>query len=146
MIPFTELRQLLSAGKRSLARAGRSLSRTSAVGIALGVALGLPAAYLALAIVDNLIGPLIGLFVGKPQFELNSFTIDSSEFRYGFVLEELLAFVLVAALAHLVLSSRRADDQAASADSHPCPECTRLVPVAAKRCPYCTSHLPTPES
>ena len=123
------------------------LTRGDALGIAVGVATGIAVFYLVSGVVFDLIGPLIAIFVGNSQFELNSFSIQGSEFRYGGVIGNLIAFLLIAAVGYFVMTVGGDDDgQAESTDVRPCPECTRRVPAAAKRCPYCTSPLPAAES
>jgi large conductance mechanosensitive channel len=118
------------------------VARNEPTGVAAGIVVGLAAFYLIQAVVDGLIAPLIAVFIGEPRFELNSFTINGSEFRYGAVIEAVITVVLALAVTAAVLSVRqRRDDpaHAAVADVRACPECTRTISVAAKRCPYCTA-------
>jgi large conductance mechanosensitive channel len=49
-------------------------------------------------------------------------------------------FVVVAPMNALL--SRRAQ---VDPDTKECPECTSTIPVKARRCPMCTSHLVAPE-
>jgi large conductance mechanosensitive channel len=132
-----------------LQRLRQILSRRDPLTIAVGAAVGIATYYFVSALVGSLIAPLIAAFVGDQHFELNSFSINGSEFRYGIAIEYALTFALVGALALLSLSvCRRVDaDQGSGADEvRSCPECTRAIPFAAKRCPYCTASLSTAES
>jgi large conductance mechanosensitive channel len=118
------------------------VARNEPIGFAAGFAIGLAAFYLVQAVVDGLIAPLIAVFIGEPHFELNSFTISSSEFRYGAVLEAAMTAVLTLAAVAVTLAAlqRRYDPiQTATEDIRECPECTSKIAVAAKRCPYCTA-------
>lgn len=111
-------------------------------GFAAGILVGLAAFYLIQAVVDGLIAPIIAVFIGEPRFELNSFTINSSEFRYGAVIEAAIAvaLALVVTVAFLRASQRGNNStQAAVSGLKACPECTQEIPAAAKRCPYCTA-------
>jgi len=118
------------------------MARNEPTGFAVGIVVGLAAFYLIQAVVDGLIAPLIAVFIGEPHFELNSFTINTSEFRYGAVIQAGMTVVLALAVAAavLIVCQRRYDSARATvADVRPCPECTRKISVAAKRCPYCTA-------
>jgi large conductance mechanosensitive channel len=118
------------------------VARNEPTGVAAGIVVGLAAFYLIQAVVDGLIAPLIAVFIGEPRFELNSFTISGSEFRYGAVIEAVMTVVLALAVTAVVLSVRqRRDDPAHAAVEgvRACPECTSRISIAAKRCPYCTA-------
>ena len=118
------------------------VARNDPTGIAAGIVVGLASFYLIQAVVDGLIAPLIAVFIGEPRFELNSFTINGSEFGYGAVIEAAITVVLALTVAAVVLSvHQRRDDptHAVVADVRACPECTSTISAAAKRCPYCTA-------
>jgi large conductance mechanosensitive channel len=63
--------------------------------IAGGVLLGFAAWNLVDTFVRSLLSPLISVFIGNSIFVLNSFTIDHSDFEYGYFLEAVLAAVVV---------------------------------------------------
>jgi large conductance mechanosensitive channel len=118
------------------------VARNEPTGFAAGIVIGLAAFYLIQSVVDGLIAPLIAVFIGEPRFELNSFTIHTSEFRYGVVIEAAITVVLALAIVAAVLTARQRRYEAAQAtagDTQACPECTSKISVAAKRCPYCTA-------
>ena len=118
------------------------VARNEPTGFAAGIVIGLAAFYLIQTVVDGLIAPLIAVFIGEPRFELNSFTINTSEFRYGAVIEAAITVVLALAVVAAVLTVRQRryeSGQAAVVDVRACPECTSTISVAAKRCPYCTA-------
>ena len=112
-----------------------SISRSELITVALGLTVALTAWTLISAVVTYLILPLITVFIGEAPFAINSFTIDTSEFRYGQVIEAAIIFLLAAALA--VIAYRRS--RIAAGKTRACPECTSAIPVAAKRCPFCTA-------
>jgi large conductance mechanosensitive channel len=125
---FTSLRKLVA--------------RNEPTGFAAGIVIGLATFYLIQAVVSDLIAPLISVFIGDPHFELNSFTISTSEFRYGAVIEAAITVALALVVTAAVLSARQRrydPSQAAVVGGRACPECTREISVAAKRCPYCTA-------
>lgn len=122
-------------------------NRRDAVVIAFAISIGIATYYAVSAIVDGLIGPLISVFIGVSHFELNSFTIGTSEFRYGAVLEATFTFALLIAVARAILrrggGSRAGGDPLFVGPLRPCPQCTVAIPAEAGRCPYCTEVLTT---
>lgn len=73
------------------------LLRGNIVELAVAFVLGLAFAAVVNSLVDDLITPLIGMIVGKPDFSDLTFTINDAVFRYGAFLTALLQFVAIAA-------------------------------------------------
>jgi large conductance mechanosensitive channel len=80
---------------------------------------------------------------GGPGFESWRFTVGGGVFRYGAFLNAVLNFLIVAAILFFfvvrpvnVLIARRKTDDPTTRD---CPECLSEIPVAARRCSFCTS-------
>lgn len=122
-----------------------SISPSRLITVALGLTLALTTWTLIQAVVGDLIAPLIAVFIGESHFELNSFTIGESEFRYGPLVEAAIAFGLAAALVYFlyVVPKRQSEGpDRGAARTRACPECTTPIPVAAKRCPHCTAVIP----
>jgi large conductance mechanosensitive channel len=117
----------------------RLVARSEPTGFAVGIVVGLAAFYLIQAVVDGLIAPLVAVFIGEPHFDLNSFTINGSEFSYGAVIEAGITVVLALAVAAAVLTVRQRRFGSAQADMRACPECASEISVVARRCPYCTT-------
>lgn len=137
--PLERLRAVLS-------RLGTVLSRRDPLGVAVAVAIGIGAFYLVQAIVSALIAPLIAVFIGDSHFELNEFTINGVEFRYGIVIEYVLSFVAILGLSCVVLSTGGKESGRDGPESgRGCPECTMSIPSEATRCPHCTARVPSSE-
>lgn len=113
------------------------LARSDLIVAAVGLLLALAAFELVRAIVENLIMPIIfGLF-GQSEFPFLSFTINNTEFAYGFVISAAIAFAIVCLLViPLRKAHRRYEGESGTRD---CPECLTPIPSAAKRCPECTA-------
>lgn len=109
--------------------------------IAGGVVLGIAAFEVINSFVRYLVGPLISLLVGDSHFDLNSFTVEATEFRYGAFIEALLVVAMVVLVTYLAFPSVVQGLQRAQVRQKECPECRQLVAVDARRCPYCTSGL-----
>jgi large conductance mechanosensitive channel len=121
------------------------LLRGNVVDLAVAVVIGTAFAALVKALVADLLTPIIALIVGKPNFEALSFTINGSIFKYGDFINYLITFVSIAAAVFFFvvapvnhLMARRAKEDP---DTKECPECTSVIPVAARRCPECTAQI-----
>lgn len=122
------------------------LLRGNVVDLAVAVVIGAAFGAVVTAFVADLITPLIAAIFGKPSFSDLTFTINGSRFLYGDSLNALLSFVLVAAAIFFVvvkpmnaLAARRA--RAEDPTTRDCPECLSEIPLAARRCAYCTVEL-----
>jgi large conductance mechanosensitive channel len=100
------------------------------------------------SLVEDLITPLIGTFVGKRDFSGLSFTVNESVFRYGNFINALLTFLLVATVLFFfvvkpvnALLSRMRTEPPVAKETHQCPECLSEIPVAARRCAFCTTQV-----
>jgi large conductance mechanosensitive channel len=125
------------------------LLRGNVVDLAVAVVIGTAFAIVVAAFVADLITPLIAAIGGDQDFSALKFEINNSEFLYGAFINALLAFVLVAAAVFFfvvkpmnALQARRAKDEPAPATG-PCPECLSEIPLAARRCRYCTAEIGT---
>jgi large conductance mechanosensitive channel len=95
--------------------------------------------------VADILTPLLGL-VGVPDFSTLSVAVGSAELRYGLFLNTLITFLLVAAAIYFVVvrpkqafDARIAEEEETTTKA--CPYCATDIPVAATRCPRCTSEL-----
>jgi large conductance mechanosensitive channel len=120
--------------------------RGNLVDLATAVVLGAAFGAVVTALVKDLVTPLVAAIFGKPDFSDLKFTINNSQFLYGDFLNALLAFVLVAAVIFFlvikpvnVLMSRYRPEPAPDLETHACPECLSDIPVAARRCAFCTA-------
>jgi large conductance mechanosensitive channel len=77
-----------------------------------------------------------------------TFTIGHGTFQYGTLIEDIITFIVVAAvifflvvrpLAHLQERRRVAPEP--DSDNRPCPQCLSDIPKAASRCAYCTADI-----
>ena len=72
------------------------LLRGNVVDLAVAVVIGAAFAALVNSLVADVLTPIIGAIVGKPDFSNLNFTINGSEFNYGNFLNALIAFLSVA--------------------------------------------------
>ena len=60
---------------------------------------------------------------------------------YGAFLTAILNFVIVAFVLFLIVKAHNRMRNQADATTKPCPFCSTDIPLAASRCPNCTSEL-----
>ncbi|HKB94643.1 MAG TPA: large conductance mechanosensitive channel protein MscL [Gaiellaceae bacterium] len=124
------------------------LLRGSVVDLAVGVVIGVAFAAVVTALVSDLLTPLIAAIFGSHDFSSLTFTINGSRFLYGAFINALIAFVTIAAVVFFfvvrpvnALMARRRTEPPVDATTRQCPECLSEIPLAARRCAFCTSEV-----
>ncbi len=100
------------------------------------------------ALVADFITPLIGAIGGEPDFSALDFTINDSTFRYGDFINNLLSFLIIAAVVFFFvvvpvnkLMEMRKTEKPIDTTIKECQFCLSSIPAAAKRCAFCTSEV-----
>ena len=121
------------------------LLRGNLVDMAVGIVIGVAFAALVTALVTDMLTPLIAAIAGKHDFSSLHFTINHSTFLYGSFVNALISFVTIAAVVFFAvvrpvnaLMARRRTDPPVDTTVKQCPECLSQIPVAARRCAFCT--------
>jgi large conductance mechanosensitive channel len=124
------------------------LLRGNLVDMAVGVVIGLAFGAVIAALVADLITPLIAAIGGQPNFSGLKFTVNGSHFLYGAFVNALISFVVIAAVVFFLvvkpvnaLMARRRTEPPVDATTRQCPECLSEIPIAARRCAFCTSEV-----
>jgi large conductance mechanosensitive channel len=125
------------------------MMRGNVVDLAVAVVIGAAFGAVVTALVKDLITPLIAAIFGKPDFSSVAFTINGSRFPVGDFINALVSFVLIgAAVYYLVvlpvnalLARVRRGEVPPDPTTKKCPECLSEIPLAARRCAFCTSTL-----
>src|SRR5207237_4006840 len=99
------------------------------------------------ALVKDLLTPVIAAIVGKPDFSAMVYEVNGSKFLIGDFMNALLSFILIAASVYFfvivpvnALTARmRRGEAPPDPTTKKCPECLSEVPIAARRCAFCTS-------
>jgi large conductance mechanosensitive channel len=122
------------------------LLRGNLVELAVAVVVGAAFSAVVTALVRDLITPLITAVGGKPNFAGLYFTVHNSKFNYGDFVNAAVAFMVIAAVVYfLVLSPVNRlvsfSQRHKLATEQDCPECLSSIPVAARRCKFCTAIL-----
>jgi len=123
--------------------------RGNVLDLAVAVVIGGAFGTLVNALVKDLLTPLIGAVVGKPDFSAWALTINGAEFLIGDLLNAVISFLLIAAAVYFfivapmnaITARRRRGEAPADPTTKKCPECLSEVAIAARRCAFCTSAL-----
>lgn len=123
--------------------------RGNVLDLAVAVIMGAAFGAVVTALVKDLLTPLIAAIAGKPDFSRLALTVNGSRLLIGDFLNEVIAFVLVSTAVYffivLPVNSLIARLNRGEAPPDPttkkCPECLSEVPIAARRCAFCTSTL-----
>jgi large conductance mechanosensitive channel len=123
--------------------------RGNLVDLAVAVVIGTAFTAVITALVRDLITPLVAAVFGEPLFDTMSFSINGSRFAYGDFLNAALTFLIVAAVVFFLvvkpvnmLMARMRTEPDVDSHTRGCPECLSQIPVAARRCAFCTTEVP----
>jgi large conductance mechanosensitive channel len=126
------------------------LLRGNLVDMAVGIVIGVAFAAVVTALVGDLITPLIAAIGGKQDFSSLAFHINGSRFAYGDFINALITFLVIAAVVFFLvvkpvnaLMRRYRTEPPVDATTQSCPECLSEIPIAARRCAFCTAQLVT---
>ena len=113
-----------------------------AVAVVIGAAFGV----VITSLVTNIITPILAIPGDTPDFSGLIVTVSGAEISYGQFLNDLIAFVLIAAAVFFfvirpvnALMARRRTEPNVESVTKDCPECLSSIPAGAKRCAFCTS-------
>ncbi len=125
------------------------LLRGNVIDLAVAVVIGAAFGAVVTALVKDLITPIIAAIVGKPDFSALTFEVNGSKFLIGDFINAVVSFVLIAAAIYFfvvvpvnaIVARARRGEAPPDPTTKKCPECLSEVPIAARRCAYCTSAL-----
>ena len=125
------------------------MMRGNVLDLAVAVVIGAAFGAVVTALVKDLITPIIAAIVGKPDFSGITFTVNGSKFLIGDFINALVSFILIGAAVYFfvvlpinkIIERRRHGQAPPDPTTKKCPECLSEVPIAARRCAFCTSAL-----
>jgi large conductance mechanosensitive channel len=119
--------------------------RGNVMDLAVAVIIGVAFTAIITALTTNIINPLLGAVIGKPNFDYLVGHVNGGEIKYGTFLTAVINFVLIAAVVYffLVLPTqyllKKFNPPAAEPPAtRACPQCLGEIPLAATRCKFCT--------
>lgn len=122
--------------------------RGNVIDLAVAVVMGIAFGAVVDSVVTNLVTPLVALAGGVPDFS----AIRTGPLLWGNIINDVLTFLITAMVvyffivlpANRLLDFRRPSEPKAQT-TRTCPECLSDIPVAARRCAYCTAQV-TPQA
>ncbi len=135
------------------------IMRGNVLDLAIGVIIGAAFGKIVASLVNDVLMPVTGLVLGKVDFSSLFINLRPGTpvdtlaaakaakvpvIAYGLFLNTIIEFLIVAFVIFLVVKAvnkLKRPVPVAAATTKPCPECATDIPVAAKRCPNCTSIL-----
>ena len=119
--------------------------RGNVMDLAVAVIIGAAFTAIVTALTANIINPLLGAIIGKPNFDYLVGHVNGGVIEYGKFLTAVINFLLIAAVVYffLVLPAQYLlkkfhPAEAAPPATKPCPQCLSDIPIAATRCKFCT--------
>src|ERR1044072_9299423 len=122
------------------------LLRGNVVDLAVAVVMGGAFGAVVTALVKDLITPLIAAVFGKPDFSATIFEVNGSKSPLGDFINALVALFMVATAVYFfvvlpvntVMARIKRGEVPPDPTTKKCPECLSEIPIAAKRCAFCT--------
>jgi large conductance mechanosensitive channel len=123
--------------------------RGNVLDLAVAVVIGAAFGAVVTALVKDLITPLIAAIVGKPDFSAIVFEVNRSKFLIGDFINAVVSFLLIGAAVYFfvvlpvnaLMARIKRGEAPADPTTKKCLECLSEVPIAARRCAFCTSPL-----
>jgi large conductance mechanosensitive channel len=139
------------------------IMRGNVVDLAVGVIIGASFGSIVKSLVDDIVMPPIGLVTGGVDFS-NKFVVlkqgakaaapyaslaeakaaGAVTVNWGLFVNQAVTFLIVAACVFVMvrlIARLQGPPPAAAPATRACPFCATQIPVAATRCPHCTSQL-----
>jgi large conductance mechanosensitive channel len=121
--------------------------RGNVVDLAVGVVMGAAFGTVVTALVKDFLTPLIAAVAGKPDFSALGFSINGTAFPIGDFINALVSFLLIAAAVYFfvvlpvntLMARVKRGEAPPDPTSKKCPECLSDIPIAARKCAFCTS-------
>src|ERR1051325_7347741 len=134
------------------------IMRGNVMDLAVGVIIGAAFGKIVTSLVNDIFMPVIGLALGGLDFSNRFISLNSKAYdtlaaakadkaptlNYGIFVNTVVEFLIVAFVIFIVVKqvNRILPPPPAPAPStKECPQCCTAIPLAAKRCPACTSAL-----
>jgi len=119
--------------------------RGNVMDLAVAVIIGAAFTAIVSALTENIIKPLLGAVIGKPDFGYLVAYVHGGKIMYGNFITAIVNFLILAAVVYffLVLPTQYLlkkfnPPAVAPPTTKACPQCLGDIPVAATRCKFCT--------
>jgi large conductance mechanosensitive channel len=138
------------------------MDRGNLIQLAVAFIMGVTFAAVVTSLVNDIIMPAVGLGLGGVDFAslfavikhgdpagpyntiLQAKEAGAVTINYGLFINAIIVFIIVALVLFFIVKAYAKMSKPAAVSSKDCPFCFTAIPVAALRCPNCTSELPVP--
>jgi len=133
--------------------------RGNVLDLAVGVVIGAAFGKIVTSFVGDIVMPPIGLLIGRIDFKDLFVSLSNANYRslteakaagapvlaYGNFLNTIFEFIIVAFAVFLLVRqvNRMRSKPSPTPTTKECTYCLSVIPLAATRCPHCTSELKT---
>jgi large conductance mechanosensitive channel len=134
------------------------IMRGNVMDLAIGVIIGAAFGKIVTSLVNDIFMPVIGLALGAVDFSNRFVSLNGKAYdtlaaakadkaptlNYGLFINTIIEFLIIAFVIFLVvkqLNRFMPPPPPPPASTKDCPQCCTAIPLAAKRCPACTSTL-----
>lgn len=135
------------------------IMRGNVLDLAIGVIIGAAFGKIVTSMVNDILMPVVGLFTGKINFSdlfiaLNGQHYDTladakkasaPTINYGTFINTVIEFLIISFVIFIIVKQvnrfMKPPEPAPAPTTKSCPECCTAIPLAAKRCPACTTML-----
>jgi large conductance mechanosensitive channel len=135
------------------------IQKGNAIQLAIGFVMGAAFTAIVTSLVNDLIMPILGLVLSGADFSNKFIAMDGGDYAtlveaqeagaatlaYGNFINAIISFLIIAFILFLIVkglnSMRKAEEAEEEVTTKECPHCLSQVPLAATRCPQCTSQL-----
>ena len=117
--------------------------RGNVMDMAIGVLIGAAFSGIVTALTDNFINPLLQAFMKGQTYSMEEVAGFAGNFLtavVNFFITALVLFCLLKAVNKMMSFGQKKEAPAAPTTKQ-CPYCCSEIPIAATRCPHCTSQL-----
>ena len=136
------------------------IMRGNVLDLAVAVIIGGAFGKIITSLVNDIIMPVIGLVLGGISFADRFISLNGKAYatladaqadgaatlNYGLFINNIIDFIIIAFVIFLMvraINKLRKPAPAAAVTTKNCPYCQTVIPLAATRCPNCTSDLTT---
>jgi large conductance mechanosensitive channel len=126
--------------------------RGNVLDLAIGIIIGGAFGKVVSSMVNDVLMPPIGVLIGGVDFSSFGLTLKdavdktpASVLKYGVFFNHIIDFTIVAFAVFLIVKAvnrmKRKAEVPVVPTTKACPECSMTIPLAAKRCGFCTTTL-----
>jgi large conductance mechanosensitive channel len=120
--------------------------RGNVIELAVAVIIGGAFGRIVNSLVNDIIMPLVGVFLGGINFSELTVQVGDAVIRWGSFVQAVIDFLIIAIIIFLMVkainSAKKKEPEKEKAPTEKdCPYCFTGIPLKATRCPNCTSEL-----